>query len=618
MNNQKFAFILCSNDDEYLSECFYYLSYLHVPEGFSIETLVIPDAKSMAAGYNEAMNASDAKYKIYLHQDTFIRHRDFLKDIVEIFSLDPKIGMIGMVGTKELGRRGLMQDFTRVGNFYCPDKIRAAGDKGKIEDVTGEYAVVLAIDGLLMVTQYDLPWREDVFTGWDFYDVSQGFEFQRAGFKVVVPKQLKSWYIHDCSPPFVGDTFFSDEYEYYRKELLRTYPEFFPRNKCFLFCYSDVIKSQHIPWGLLELGHEVVMDEGEVHIQSFEERSKDEFAERLKDYRPDYVITFDLSPEIAVACHEVGVPYIAWAFDSPLKELNGAFAMYPTTHAFCMDKKEIERMKAEGKQHSHLNYMHLAANIKMMQGVDIKREDRKKYSHEVSMVASLYDIGIYEGIEAEADISEQTKRTIDDYINAQVLNWRRDSSIYDQLPEEALRELIAVYGNREKQYGMANQRYYEAWLGREITYRERVLVLKELGKEWDIDLYSTTKKEVPEGVTNHGLADSTHVTPKVYALSKINLNITLRSIETSTPLRIFDVMSIGGFIMSNYQKELAELFVIDKEIVVFESMDELKDKIRYYLSHEKERQRIARNGYEKVKRFYTYPQVLKQMIEMVV
>ena len=612
MNKQKFAFILCSNDDEYLRECFHYLALLHVPAGFTVDTLVIPDAKSMTAGYNEAMKASDAKYKIYLHQDTFIRHRDFLGDIVGLFAHDPQIGMIGMVGAPEIGHRGVMWDFTRVGNFYRLDKISAAVDKGKIERVTDDYAVVQAIDGLLMVTQYDLPWREDIFDGWDFYDVSQSFEFQRAGYRVAVPRQQKSWYIHDCIAPFLDD-----DYEFYRRALIKEYPDFIAETKTFLFCYSDVIKSQHIPWGLLELGHEVIIDEGEVHIQSYDESSKDDFAERLKDYRPDYVITFDLSPEIAEACREVGVPYIAWAFDSPLKELNGSFAMYPTTHAFCMDKKEIERMKDEGKKHSHLHYMHLAANIMMMRGLNVSKADAKMYGHQIAMVASLYDIGIYEGIAAKPEMSEWGKQAVNDYVNAHVLDWRRDESIYGRLPEEALAELISIFGDREVQYGMGNRRYYEAWLGREITYRDRVRVLEELAKEWDIDLYTTSEKSIAERVRNHGLADPTQVAPKVYRLSKINLNLTLRSIETGTPLRIFDVMSAGGFIMSNYQKDLAELFVIDKEIVVFESLDELKEKIRYYLGHENERQRIARNGYEKVKRCYSYPQVLKRMIEAV-
>ena len=48
-----------------------------------------------------------------------------------------------------------------------------------------------------MATQYDIPWREDIFTGWDFYDVSQSFEFRKAGYNVIVPPMTTPWCFHD-------------------------------------------------------------------------------------------------------------------------------------------------------------------------------------------------------------------------------------------------------------------------------------------------------------------------------------------------------------------------------------------------------------------------------------
>jgi hypothetical protein len=56
---------------------------------------------------------------------------------------------------------------------------------------------VECIDGMLMATAYDLPWREDLFDGWDLYDLSQSFEFRKAGYRLVVPEQTKPWVAHD-------------------------------------------------------------------------------------------------------------------------------------------------------------------------------------------------------------------------------------------------------------------------------------------------------------------------------------------------------------------------------------------------------------------------------------
>lgn len=60
-------------------------------------------------------------------------------------------------------------------------------------------AYVNALDGLILMTQYDVSWREDLFDGWDFYDASQCLEFIRAGYKAAVVKQEQPWVIHDCS-----------------------------------------------------------------------------------------------------------------------------------------------------------------------------------------------------------------------------------------------------------------------------------------------------------------------------------------------------------------------------------------------------------------------------------
>ena len=67
---------------------------------------------------------------------------------------------------------------------------------------------VQAIDGLLMATQYDIPWREDLFQGFHFYDVSQSLEFQKAGYLIGIPNQANVWCIH-----YNGDEFDADTYE---------------------------------------------------------------------------------------------------------------------------------------------------------------------------------------------------------------------------------------------------------------------------------------------------------------------------------------------------------------------------------------------------------------------
>ena len=48
-----------------------------------------------------------------------------------------------------------------------------------------------------MITQYDIPWKEDIFTGWDFYDISQSFEFRKRNYDVIIPPSVHAWCFHD-------------------------------------------------------------------------------------------------------------------------------------------------------------------------------------------------------------------------------------------------------------------------------------------------------------------------------------------------------------------------------------------------------------------------------------
>lgn len=194
MNDKKICFIMCVNNKDYEEEQSYYMKSLKVPDGYEMEILEVKDAASMTAGYNEGMYASDAKYKVYMHQDVFIVNKNFIADMLQIFS-DEKIGMLGMVGATKLPENSIMWYGPRVGKLYY-NSIYEAGES-EIGEIDGAYEEVEALDGLLMATQYDIPWREDLFQDWDFYDASQSQEFIRAGYKVVVPNQPQAWCIHD-------------------------------------------------------------------------------------------------------------------------------------------------------------------------------------------------------------------------------------------------------------------------------------------------------------------------------------------------------------------------------------------------------------------------------------
>ena len=154
-------------------------------------------------------------------------------------------------------------------------------------------------------------------------------------------------------------------------------------------------------------------------------------------------------------------------------------------------------------------------------------------------------------------------------------------------------------------------------IGMEVSARERENVLKVLGQCFDVDFYSGSK--LPSllqslRIKEKGYADYEKEMPYVFRCSKINLNITSKTITSGIPLRVFDILSCGGFCMTNYQPEIAEYFVDGEDIVMYSSMEDLVEKVAYYLEHDEEREQIARNGYEKLKRNHDLGMVVKEML----
>lgn len=219
-NNHKIAFIICTNNKILFDECKLYIDKLIIPDGYETELIPVYGAVSMTSGYNSALQKTDAKYKIYMHQDVYIINKYFLCNIIDIFNKDSSIGMIGMIGSPSIPSTTVMWFGARFGNFRSWPLGKRTHERISDDTVVHD---VEAIDGFMMVTQFDIPWRSDLFDGWDFYDVSQSFEFRKKGYKVVVPNQLSTWCIHDD-----GVIMSLWNYDRYREVLISNYSDMVP------------------------------------------------------------------------------------------------------------------------------------------------------------------------------------------------------------------------------------------------------------------------------------------------------------------------------------------------------------------------------------------------------
>lgn len=220
MNDHKFCFIICSNNDLLLEECIHYINHIKIPQGFEIDLLVINEAESMTQGYNEAMMKADARYKIYMHQDVFLLNSNILSDLLAIFSSDQQIGMIGMVGYDTVSPDGIMWRSKCCGSIYGRPSFSELIDYSYSIRKDG-FSYVAEIDGFFMATAYDLSWDTEQLKDWDFYDAFQSINFLRQGYKIAVPVQRHPWCMHDD-----GKILNIRNYNYYRHIFLEKYREY--------------------------------------------------------------------------------------------------------------------------------------------------------------------------------------------------------------------------------------------------------------------------------------------------------------------------------------------------------------------------------------------------------
>lgn len=383
-----------------------------------------------------------------------------------------------------------------------------------------------------------------------------------------------------------------------------------------LYIETNEIGILDIPRVLNESGYDVYHARFGIAACNYDEKMKRKIVGTINIYQVQYVVTYDFIEVAAQACLEADVPYISWIYDAPQKELYTHFAFYPSNYIFAFDKRQKERLEAIGIKNSF--YMPLGVHKNMVQMVlEIYKEKRKKrYQTDIAFVGQLY-----QNVNNEKILLELEKRGLtgsEEIIQSCYMKWDEKTTLHGKMDEATILYFREIDDDTvRKQYPyMSEQYYYEsAFLARILAYRERIHILNMLAQKYQLDFYT-------HDTDNNQLSDKINVKPGVkteqltyiYSTSKININVTLHCIETGASQRIFDIMGAGGFLLSNYQKELAELFIPGEEIVLFHNEQELMELVDYYMKHEDERERIARNGQKKVLEQHDLHLKLEQML----
>ncbi|MBR6770468.1 MAG: glycosyltransferase [Lachnospiraceae bacterium] len=348
-------------------------------------------------------------------------------------------------------------------------------------------------------------------------------------------------------------------------------------------------------------------------------RLNKELAEQLlramagKNY--DFVFSFNYFPVISLACNACQVKYVSWTFDSPFIQLYSNTINFPYNYVFIFDKGTCEDLWCQGVETVY--YLPMAAPVERYDQYLLSQEVQRKYQTEIAFIGSTYQEKKNQFYEKLEGIDQHTRGYLEGCLAAQKQLY--GSFILERLLKpDVMKELMRVCPLSVNEDGFERLEWVYAhyFLARQITARERSEVLEALSGQHKVRLYTYEQTPHLPRVENCGSAEPLQEASVIYRCAKINLNISLRSILTGIPLRSFEVMGSGGFLLTNYQQDYLEHFVPGEDFVYYESQDDLLEKAEYYLSHEKERKEIARNGYEKIKAEHTFKHRVDEILEV--
>lgn len=339
---------------------------------------------------------------------------------------------------------------------------------------------------------------------------------------------------------------------------------------------------------------------------------------------PDVVFSFNYFPVISQVCRKEAVKYISWIYDSPYVMLYSYTTINPCNVIYVFDKELYLEFHDAGIP--TVRYLPMAANTERLdrmlgttqtscaaQSSPLHTAGNSSFLYDISFIGSLYteQHNFYDRM---TDLSDYARGYLEALMSAQMhvqgYNFIQESlspimdDLYKALPMDPNPD-----GVESREY-----LYAQYVINRKITGMERTKLISAVTRRHSLDLFTHDLSFQLPNLRNHGTVGYYDQMPHIFRSSRINLNISLRSIKSGIPLRAFDIMGSGGFLLSNFQADFLDDFIPEEDYIYYESEKDLLYKIDYYLEHEEERAAIARNGHDKVAEGHTFRHRVREML----
>ena len=338
------------------------------------------------------------------------------------------------------------------------------------------------------------------------------------------------------------------------------------------------------------------------------------FGRYLLDHPADFVFSVNFFPYVSEICEKFHLRYISWTVDSPVMELFTSSIQNSWNRTFLFDRAQYDEIHPLNP--SCVFHLPLGARTQPKDQLFQRTSAacRKKFSHEIAFVGSLYsEKSPYDKVQT---LPPQVRGYLDGIMRAQENVYGYyfiDELLTDDIISTFAECHPSFYRLPESSFLTDRITLSQLYIGNKITAMEREDTFRTLGSHFHVSIYTgSDTSQLP--VENLGHAKSLTEMPVIFHESKININTTSKAIRTGLPLRIFDILSAGGFVLSNYQSEIPELFTPGQDLAVYTSMEEMVELCHYYLEHESIRREIAEQGRRTLMERYSMEAVLSRML----
>ena len=375
-------------------------------------------------------------------------------------------------------------------------------------------------------------------------------------------------------------------------------------------CEPDIISTfQKMAFDVVEYDREITHKKDEPSL------SVNLLSDFLQDHEVDFVFSINFFPYVSEVCRIYHLRYLSWIVDAPVMELYSKSITNECNRVFLFDRALYEDIHPFNEK--CVFHLPLAARCEDSDKLieQASAAERRRFSHEVAFVGSLYSEKC--PYDRAKKIPMETSGYLQGIMEAQVRVYGYyfiEDLISDKILEDFKSGIEGFYTYPAESFLTDKRTLSQLYIGNKVTAMERDLTFRTLSENFNTAIYTASDTSMYPHIHNMGLAKTLTELPLIFHFSKININTTSKPIRTGLPLRIFDILSCGGFCLSNYQEEIPELFVPDEDIVMYGSMEELRDKCAYYLEHEDLRREIAINGYRKLKENYSYEKQMEKLL----